>query len=112
MITVVLESPFGGSETEVQENLDYLRKCMADCIKRGEAPFASHGLYTQPGVLNDNIPEERQLGIQAGFEIGKRLEKTVVYIDYGISKGMRQGIKEAEKCGRPVEYRGLWTIVR
>ena len=106
MTTVVLESPFGGN---IEENLKYLRKCMADCIKRGEAPFASHGLYTQPGVLDDDIPEERQLGIQAGFEIGKRLEKTVVYIDKGISRGMRQGIEEAKKCNRPVEYRGLWT---
>jgi hypothetical protein len=85
---------------------------MHDCLMRGEAPFASHGLYTQPGVLNDNVPEERALGIEAGLLWGAQAEKTVVYTDRGISGGMTYGIKNAEAAGRPVEYRILpgWPL--
>ena len=41
----------------------YARACVADCLRRGEAPIASHLLYTQPGVLDDDVPEERAQGI-------------------------------------------------
>ena len=80
---------------------------MADCFKRGEAPFASHLLYTQPGVLRDEIPEERQLGIYAGLMWGLHAETTVVYTDLGVTKGMREGIAAAQVAGRLVEYRTL-----
>lgn len=36
---------------------------MATSLKRGEAPIASHLLYTQPGILNDDIPDQRLLSI-------------------------------------------------
>jgi hypothetical protein len=57
VILVVVESPYAGN---IERNLRYLRACMADCLRRGEAPFASHGLYTQPGVLRDELPKDRQ----------------------------------------------------
>lgn len=56
MILVLLESPYAGN---VELNVTYARACMRDCLKRGEAPFASHLLYTQPGVLDDLVPNER-----------------------------------------------------
>jgi hypothetical protein len=59
MIPVVIESPYAG---DVERNLRYVRACMRDCLLRGEAPYASHALYTQPDVLCDEIPEERQYG--------------------------------------------------
>lgn len=83
---------------------------MNDCFKHGEFPFASHLLYTQEGILNDDIPKERQLGIDAGLEWGKCAEKTVVYGDLGISKGMLYGIEAAKKAGRPIEYRYLIDV--
>ena len=103
MNMVLLESPFAG---DVERNTAYAREAMLDCLKRGEAPFASHLLYTQ--VLDDTIPEERMLGISAGLEIGKYAVKTVVYTDLGISSGMQYGIKNAEESGREVEYRELY----
>jgi hypothetical protein len=75
---------------------------------RGEAPFASHGLYTLPGVLDDFDPTERKLGIAAGFAWRDVAQLTVVYEDYGVSDGMRQGIAHAEGIGRAVEMRRLW----
>ncbi|MFY9457510.1 MAG: hypothetical protein WAP23_01080 [Candidatus Spechtbacterales bacterium] len=101
---VIVESPFAG---DVERNLEYARKCMHDCLMRGEAPFASHLLYTQPYILDDEIPEERNLGIQAGLAWGSVAEATVVYTDLGISEGMKRGIARAKSEGRPVEYRSL-----
>lgn len=102
MRRVVIESPYAG---KVTENLGYLRRCMQDCFRRGEAPFASHGLYTQ--ILDDKDPRQRETGIQAGFVWRDLAEATVVYTDLGISNGMQLGIDDAIAKGRPVEYRSL-----
>lgn len=101
---VVIESPFAG---EVEKNVRYARAALRDCLERGEAPYASHLLYTQDGVLDDTIPEEREHGIQAGFVFRDIAEKTVVYGDLGITKGMQYGIDHAEAQGHPIEYRSL-----
>ena len=108
MRLVILESPYAApSPEEIAENLEYARRCMRDCFLRGDAPYASHLLYTQPGVLVDTIPAERACGIEAGLLWGVHAEATVVYVDRGISRGMRKGIERAEIDGRPVEYRWL-----
>ncbi len=102
---VVVESPYAG---DVERNKAYARACMRDCFMRGEAPFASHLLYTQDGILDDTIPEERGLGMEAGFIWGNIADATVVYIDHGISHGMEEGIERAKKAERPIEYRRLY----
>jgi hypothetical protein len=109
LIRVILESPFGSSDPKVvEENITYARRCIRDCLMRGETPFASHLLYTQEGVLDDNNPEERKFGIEAGFEWRESAEKTVVYTDRGISKGMECGIAHAKKIlGHEIIYRTL-----
>jgi len=113
MKLVIVESPFAGElgldldGDDVENNLRYARAAMRDSISRGEAPFASHVLYTQPGVLCDRVPDERQLGIDAGMAWGRVAHATVVYTDLGISPGMRQGITCAQENHRPVEYRTL-----
>lgn len=105
MRCVIVEAPYAG---DVERNTHYARLCLHDCLLRDEAPFASHLLYTQESVLDDNIPDERKLDIFAGFAWGDVANTTVVYTDYGISNGMREGIKRAEAKGRPVEYRQLF----
>ena len=101
---VVIESPFAGN---VKENIKYARACMKDCLLRGEFPFASHLLYTQQGILDDDNPEERKLGIEAGFQWGDHADIVVVYTDRGTTKGMDLGIKKAKKAGKKIEYRTL-----
>ena len=105
---VFIESPFAG---DVDTNIRYARACMRDSLNRGESPFAMHLLYTQEGILNDDIPEERTWGIEAGFAWGKHASKTVVYTDLGITPGMELGIQRAREEGREIEYRELdsWT---
>lgn len=101
---VILESPYAG---DVETNIEYARACVADSLKRGEAPIASHLLYTQPGITDDRIPEERALGIDAGLAWTRVAEASVVYCDRGISSGMRYGIQRARAAGIPVEMRNL-----
>ncbi len=103
-----MESPYAG---EVEENVKYARACLRDCLLRGEAPFASHLLYTQPGVLDDAIPEERKHGIEAGLAFRAVVKKSAIYVDRGISGGMKHGIEDAKKSGRTVEYRSLYKVV-
>lgn len=101
---VILESPYAGA---IEENLAYARLCVRDSLLRGEAPIASHLLYTQPGILDDQDPTERMHGIDAGLAWGIVADATVIYIDRGISSGMRHGIANAERDSRPIEYRRL-----
>ena len=101
---VILESPYAG---DVERNEKYARACLRDSLLRGEAPIASHLLYTQPGVLRDEIEVERQLGISAGLAWGIVAHGTVVYVDLGRSRGMEYGIAAAEAVGRPVDIRTL-----
>lgn len=104
MIRVILESPYAG---DVEKNLRYVRACMRHSVLRGEAPFPSHALYTQEGVLDDDVKEERELGIMAGFAWRDVALKTVVYTDLGVSPGMARGIRHSEALEIPVEYRTL-----
>jgi hypothetical protein len=104
MRRVIVESPYAG---DVDGNVNYARAALRDCLLRGEAPIASHLLYTQPGVLDDQIPDERTLGINAGLVWGALAEATVVYTDRGISRGMKYGIDRAHDERRPVEMRTL-----
>jgi hypothetical protein len=108
MIRVLIESPFAGpTPTEIERNVAYARAAVMDCLKRGEAPYASHLFFTQPGILDDTNPKERQQGIDAGLLWGEAAEKTVVYVDRGMSTGMKYGIARAEEVGRTVEFRTL-----
>lgn len=105
MKLVIIESPYAG---DIETNVHYARRAVRDSLSRGEAPIASHLLYTQPGILRDEVPEERQWGIDAGLKWHAVPDiTTVVYTDLGISRGMRYGIACAEACGTPVEYRTL-----
>lgn len=102
MRRVIVESPYAG---DVEANVEYARRALADSLHRGEAPLASHLLYTQPGVLDDTVPGERALGIEAGLVWGLQAEATVVYADRGWSTGMYLGVQRAEEEGRPIEVR-------
>ncbi len=104
MKLVVIESPYAGA---VEENIKYARKCMLDSLRRGEAPYASHLLFTQDGILDDLNPEERTLGMDAGFAWGKKADLVAVYMDRGLSLGMQKGIASAMGRSIPIEYRHL-----
>jgi len=104
---VIIESPYAG---DIEKNVAYARRCVRDAVLRGEAPIASHLLLTQPGVLRDEIADERTLGIEAGLSWLRVAEASCVYTDFGISTGMAHGIRAAVAAGVPVEYRTLSEV--
>ena len=73
---VIIESPFAGF---VKRNKIYARLALRDSLIRGEAPFASHLLYTQDGVLDDRLQDERALGIVAGLRFSDVCDFVAVY---------------------------------
>lgn len=109
MKRVVIESPYAG---DVAANEGYARLAVRDSLLRGEAPIASHLLYTQPGVLNDDIPRERDLGMRAGFAWTRCADLVAVYVNRGVSDGMKAGVTEAICAGIPVVYRRVGEGVR
>jgi len=104
MKLVILESPYAG---DIEGNTIYARDCVRDSLRRGESPIASHLLYTQPGILNENIPAERLWGIEAGHAWLKHADLMAVYEDWGLSGGVKAAIKKAEAIGLPIEYRRI-----
>ena len=104
MLRVIIESPYAG---DIERNVNYARLCLKDSLSRGEAPIASHLLYTQEGVLDDTIPAERSLGINAGLAWIEVADKHVFYTDYGMSNGMRYAWDYAVEQSIVVEERKI-----
>ena len=103
---VIIESPYAGPDVvAMARNVAYARAALADSLGRGEAPMASHLLYTR--ALDDDDPARRAAGIAAGLAWGEVAAATVVYADLGISPGMAQGIEAARLAGRLIEERRL-----
>ncbi len=107
MKRVVIESPFGtnpdGSRADqatVDRNIAYARRAMLWCLRKGYSPYGSHLLY--PQCLDDATPDERELGIKAGFAWGRAAELVLVFGDYGLTPGMLRGIARAADDGQDV----------
>ena len=115
MRRVIIESPFAAPAgawlpwLHRWRNKRYARACVRHALLAGDAPLASHLLYPQRGILRDHDPAERQWGIYAGLEWLPVADASVVYIDRGITNGMKCGIAAARAAGVPVEYRAMWT---
>ena len=93
MELVILESPYAGN---VDDNIEYAKRCVQDCLIRNESPIASHLLFTQDGILDDNLQLERKLGIAAGLAWSRVTDYAVFYIDYGYSTGMKNAKRHYE----------------
>lgn len=81
---------------ESDRNAHYLAACLADCVRRGESPYAGHGLL----VLDGTKPEEHARGISAGFAWRRAAAATVFYTDLGWSSEMGAGLEHAKMLGR------------
>lgn len=104
MKRTVLESPFAGN---IPRNIAYAKLCIRDMLSKDEAPIASHLLFTQPEILDDNNKEQRKLGIEAGHSWIRVADNVAVYHDFGISPGMEIGITRATDAHVNIEYRTL-----
>lgn len=104
MLRVIVESPYAG---DIERNTLYARRAVRDCLERGEAPIASHLLFPQAGILNEFVPEERSWGIAAGLMWLPVADLVALYIDYGVSNGMKGALTQAEHLGKRVQYRRI-----
>ncbi len=102
MRLVIIESPYAG---DIVQNLSYAHRAVADCIRRGESPYASHIMLTT--ALDDQAEAERMRGISAGLEWGRVADAVVVYTDHGITRGMALSIEHHKQHGRTIEYRSI-----
>jgi len=107
---IIIESPVftRGDGTrctpaEVEVNMRYLKRATLDSLRRGEAPFASCLIY--PQVLDDALPEERKLGMEAGFAWAEDVKRVAFYAGHGTSAGVEQGLQKHVAEGRTVERR-------
>ena len=108
MKRVVIESPLKG---DYERNRAYAKLAVRDCLKRGEAPYASHLFFDQPGILDDKILEERELGIKAGYAWGDAAQLAAFYMDLGMSNGMQRALERWRNNGVEIEYRYLFKAL-
>lgn len=102
MKRVIIESPYAG---DVATNLAYLQECIRDSLRRGEAPFASHQMYTQ--ALDDRDIDQRTLGITAGFAWRASADLVVFYEDLGWSPGMWAAHRICQEIEKPIATRRI-----
>jgi hypothetical protein len=117
MRLVVIESPYAATDARVVagitqpgtvvENIRYVRACMRHVLEHGGAPYASHALYTQAGVLDDQIPAERAKGIAAGMAWRDIADTVCFYIDRGWSRGMLAAWDRERRAYQRTEIRSL-----
>ena len=82
----------------------YTAALMRWALLHGYAPFASHALYTLPGVLDDTIKEERRLGIEAGFAWHPFAQFAHIGTNFGLSPGMIEGLRRHLDAAREVVF--------
>jgi hypothetical protein len=113
MRLVIVESPYAARKGhwpawwDRWQNIRYARRCVRDCVMRGESPIASHLLLTQRGILRDGVATERLKGIKAGYAWMCKADCVVFYTDRGISDGMKAALLKARELGIPYEQRWL-----
>ncbi len=88
-------SPYRG---EVERNKKYARELTRLALDNGFCPVTVHLYLTE--VTDDNIPEERRLGMDAGMEILKNCKYILIGGRHGISEGMKAEIKAALNMGK------------
>lgn len=107
-LKILVISPYSGEEDIKQANIAYARQCCRMLIKEGYSPLAPHLLY--PQFLNDDIPEERSLGMVLGRNLVPKFDEAIVFTDRGMSEGMQADIAWCSRKGVPISFKKLSLI--
>lgn len=86
----------GDVDTNVASVITYCRRV----IDEGYMPIASHLLY--PQILNDNIPEERELGLMFGLALLRTCDE--VWVFGSVTSGVAREIEEAKRLKKQIRY--------
>lgn len=114
MRRIIIESPYKADFREgILANVHYARECVRSRVLAGDAPIASHLLFTQRGILRDDVPDERKLGIDAGLAWLPQAQAQVFFTDRGWSGGMLAALHSRFKWLAllehvPIEIRALY----
>ena len=93
---VYIASPYSG---DVERNVAFAKAACRYAMKQGVTPIASHLLY--PQMLDDKVPEERNLGTGMGLRILKVCDEIWV-CGNELSSGMEQEICAARRFRIPL----------
>lgn len=89
---------------EVEDNLKFARQKFRELVAQGDAPIASHLTYTQDGILDDLVPNERRVGIAAGLAWRPMAEVSVFFPRDGYwSRGMLDALDSCVNEGLVAE---------
>lgn len=88
----------GDVEANVAAAVGYCRYV----IGQNGIPVASHLLY--PQMLDDNDPQERELGLMFGLSLLAVCDEVWCFGDVSESVGVQQEIVEAKKLGKKVRF--------
>lgn len=101
MKLIYICSPYRAEDKKtLKRNIEYAKEITRWVLMRGDAAVTPHLYMTK--CLNDDIPEEREIGLKAGKEIILRCDAVFVGEKYGISKGMKEEIEFAKAMRIPV----------
>ena len=97
---IFVSSPYSGNVS--QNRQDAIRYCK-QVVDKGCIPFAPHLLF--PQFLNEEEPQDRELGIEFGLTILRRCDEFWMFGN-STSAGMQRELDEAEWIGLPVRKIG------
>lgn len=117
---VVVESPYSG---DVERNIAYAQRAMADARNRGEIAIVSHLMWTQHHeapryFVSDYDPKYtlvncgRERSLRQTEQLRKMASKVVFYIDYGFSSGMDAALQHCKEAHIAHEFRQLGQCER
>jgi len=86
---------------DIEKNVANAIRYCRFAIEKGYMPIASHLLY--PRILNDNVPEERELGLMFGLALLSKCNEVWCFGEEK-SAGMVQEIKMALKLKKPIRF--------
>lgn len=102
MKKVFICSPYrGDGKTSKEANKAIATLLCKLAISRGCAPYAPHLYLTD--VLNDDKPEDRQAGIDAGLAFLGVCDEVWIYAGHGISEGMKRELQAAMNAGKIIK---------
>lgn len=103
---IYLASPYRAThEVDTSTHIEYARRALHHSLKLGESPVAPHLLY--PQVLDDDIPDQRLIGIRANADLIESSGRVAFYVDYGMSPGMVEELRLANEYKVPIDIRSI-----
>jgi hypothetical protein len=106
MAVILLSCPYQAIQDYERYSLaqladSYRDVCFKDAIKRGDTPVCLASSLTSLGVT-------REEGLDHAKNLLTKVDKLVLYVDHGLTEGMKELRDYAKKNDQEVEYRRMF----